>query len=441
MYIMLKDEPVMYFDVDKGIYNVLREDLLPYSLRGAFKATSQSMSVEERGQCDRKNWSTLISFLSKRVLSLDRENAKKLLNAYNLSQSQDPVERAKIAITCKAVSMIDDYWLNDDKLSIKWDSMNPKKVHLNEIVSHIMLFGKSLTATGEPHTPELTGHGAYAKSWMRTDEGLYLFKKGSIHGMESEIEVSVSEILDCFNVSHVKYEGTVLENTKLCRCKNMATDDYCIVPAEEVYSYCSRNNLDFLQYSLTQDADAIYKMCIVDYLVSNSDRHLMNWGFYMSNETGNLLGCHPLFDHNNAFDKSLMHQEDGGNNLVFNKTMRESAIYAMKHCDFRCVAPVTRKMFLNDEMYQSFMERAVELGLYKKVKRNIWEKLGFKQRDEYEPVQLRSNNVSEKDIETVFAEDKQRCEDNKRASSRGKGIHRLHTRNHGIGIVEELEQE
>lgn len=47
-------------------------------------------------------------------------------------------------------------------------------------------------------------------------------------------------------------------------------------------------------------------MFIVDYLVSNRDRHGMNWGFYYNCDTMKILSCHPLYDHNNSFEDFLV---------------------------------------------------------------------------------------------------------------------------------------
>ena len=42
-------------------------------------------------------------------------------------------------------------------------------------------------------------------------------------------------------------------------------------------------------------------MNIVDYVLGNSDRHEGNWGFFVDNESGELLGTHPLMDFDHAF--------------------------------------------------------------------------------------------------------------------------------------------
>jgi hypothetical protein len=149
-----------------------------------------------------------------------------------------------------------------------------------------------------------------------------------------------------------------------------------IVSAEEVYRNCACRGKNFLDTALSIDSEMIYKTCIVDYLISNPDRHRKNWGFYRDNGTGALCACHPLFDHNRAFDADDM-AGDGGESLIFcGMSKKEAALDAMKKCDFKTVKPLTRDLFLDGEMYDSFMRRACELGLYRKQTPNFLQKIG-----------------------------------------------------------------
>ena len=365
MYLMMENKKVAHFDLTKGIYKELQPDYMPFRMREAFRHGTSLEDIQA-------DYDVVVDYLSGRILGLDRENAKKLLNAYHFTQNQSPVARARIAISCKAVSMTDSYWIKTEDDAIQWEDIDPKHAPLSESVTHIALSGSSLMLNGKPLTPELTLHGSYAKAWVREGEDVYLYKKSGQKGTESEIEISVSKILDCFNLDHVRYEDCVFDNEKMCKCKNMATDRLSMVTAEDVYVYCSRHEKDFLQFALNLDSDSIMKMCTVDYLISNADRHLQNWGFYMDNQTGNLLCCHPLFDHNRAFDFQLMQDKTGGESMVFEGySQKEAAAYALKKCPLTCHTPVTRDCFINAEHYESFMERASDLGVCSPFSENI----------------------------------------------------------------------
>lgn len=386
MYLMLADEPVMRIDITRGIFDVLRPEKLPFPLRNTI-LTMPEDNMQQYKIAFAKNYGTVTEFLASRILNLDRKNAKKILNSYNFSQSQDALTKTKIAIACKAVSMIDSYWLNDDEMSLQWKDINVRKNSLSDIIAHIALTGSSLTATGLPHTPELTGQGIYAKAWYREGDKILLYKASTKGGHESRIEESVSRILDCFEIDHVKYEVSTFENLEITKCENMSSEDLCIVPAQDFYTYCNRNNLDFLSETKKIDKERLYQMCVIDYLISNSDRHGLNWGFYMDNSNGNLVSLHPLYDHNNAFDEKDINDAYGGKSLIFSgKTKREAALHCISECNIKCIKPITRDMFVKQSHYDSFMQRASELELYKKQKRTLWN--FFARKELYVPVKL-----------------------------------------------------
>lgn len=135
------------------------------------------------------------------------------------------------------------------------------------------------------------------------------------------------------------------------------------------------NGMDPEQETRKIDSDMMYKMWIVDYLISNRDRHGQNWGFFYDLNTMEILGMHPLFDHNNAFDREWMLDRDAGYQFE-GRTIREAARYAMVHTDFHFTDEVTRQDFLTDRQHRSFMGRAEELGI-QICKSEIMEKGGI----------------------------------------------------------------
>ena len=50
-------------------------------------------------------------------------------------------------------------------------------------------------------------------------------------------------------------------------------------------------------------------MCVFDALSVNTDRHLGNWGFLVDNDSGDVTGFMPLFDHNLAFFPGSMEKD------------------------------------------------------------------------------------------------------------------------------------
>ena len=372
MYLMRGDKKVLKFDLAEGIFEVYLPQLMPLTMRNKIIDTrnSEKFSCKEIG-IFLNNSDIMFHYLSSRVLNLDRKNAKKILNCYDFSQSQDYRNKANIAICCRGVSLIDDFWISVDNDTYSWDSINFKHNPLDPVVTQIALLGSSLMLNGLPFTPELTCHGCCAKAWVRENDTTFLYKRSSPGGNESEIEISVSKILDCFNVNHVEYLPAEYldEREGLCKCANMTSDTLSIVSAMDVYSCLRCNRSSFIAYCFQNDPDSIYKMCIVDYLISNPDRNLQNWGFYEDNLTGKVLKCHPLFNHDKAFDAEILNNLNGGPSQVFEGLNQyQAALKSLENCEFKMLRKPHRNLFLNYEMYNSFMRKAVRLGLLREDK-------------------------------------------------------------------------
>ena len=107
-------------------------------------------------------------------------------------------------------------------------------------------------------------------------------------------------------------------------------------------------------------------MCIVDYLISNPDRHSRNWGFCYDTDTTKLKGLHPLFDHNNSFDPAYMSNPDADYIVLPGQTMRQAAKYAAKKINVTYKRPFTEQDFLTRRQYRSFMSRLNDLGIKQK---------------------------------------------------------------------------
>lgn len=356
--LMFGNTEVMRFSFGNFIYKVLNEKFMPYILKGQIiDFVKGSYSFEKAMELCDSNKNAIVNWLSSRVLLLSRKNAKKIYDTLGMDQSDDKYTKARIALMCRAVSVLDNYWLKIDGESLDWDSVNIRINKLNEMVAQVALHGDSITFAGSYDSPEYTTHGLYAKAWRRHDDtSLWL------HKLDSNVEAEVSSILDKCNVSHIKYILGMDDGETVSMCKCMTDDKVSVVSAYEYRLYCSHFGLDFIDETLRIDGDSFYKMCIVDYLISNDDRHARNWGFYVSNRDMSIMSMHPLFDHNNAFSEKCM-RNDKFENRVVRQPANSYAKYAMGETDFHFTSNIIRGDFTSDEHYDSFMRRAEELSI------------------------------------------------------------------------------
>lgn len=369
MLIMCENNPVMSVNFEEGVYDVLREDLLPFTLKGKLRRVPDFSEIKskyddtQRRLIDRRNSAAIISWLANRTLSLSRRNAKWIYNLLKIEQLNTEYQKARVSIVCRSVSVLDNYWIKLDGDTATWESINVRHNPLNETIAQVALHGKSVTLQGSLTTPELTTNGAYAKAWRRHDDGrLWLYKLGANGNTESRIEVMCSGLLDKMNVRHCHYEAGEDDGEYVCMCPSMTDDNISILPGMDFYTYCNVNNIDYDKKMMEIDADSIYKMWIVDYLLCNRDRHGQNWGFYYKPHSMEIVGCHPLFDHNNAFDKEWMQDRDAAYQFG-DMTIREAAHKAMQNVDFHFIEEITREDFITERQYNEFMYRAKELGI------------------------------------------------------------------------------
>lgn len=314
MYIMLKDNPILYFNFDDMIVEIINNDLMPYGLKDKIRPITPSTPVEMAKNMVH-NIEEIKEWMSNRVLSLSRDNAKQIYNMFNISQSNDRTTRANICLMCQGVSVTDSYWIKLETDDKKWSEINIRQNHFKEIVD-IALNGENPSKTTNPICPELTTKGLFRKAWIRDNKTkeLYLLKSDKHNeNINTRCEVLASHILDCFtNIQHVQYSGRVrntqtnkMEEKYVDKCKNFVGEDYSFVEAREVIDYCKLHNINFKEWAVKTFGSKFANIAIIDYILINTDRHDMNYGFMMDNNTGLLVDVAPLFDFNLALIADL----------------------------------------------------------------------------------------------------------------------------------------
>lgn len=299
MYLMLKDTRVLYFDLEDFVVESIREDLLPFCLRLNIRKPVQNKDILH-------NIQEVKSYLSSRVLSLSRDNAKKIYAAFQIPQIDSIDNRVNICIKCKGVSIQDSYWIKDDNEETSWSHINIRQNKLRDIVD-LSLSGFNPTITTNNICPELTTKGLFRKGWIRLGDNLYLLKSDKNRDyVNTRMEVLASDILGCFKnrIDTVAYvsdmKNTADGEALVSICKNFVGEEYSFVEAWEVMEYLKRCDTDFITYCMERWSRQFASIPVLDFIVVNTDRHTQNYGFLMNNETGEIESLAPLFDFNCA---------------------------------------------------------------------------------------------------------------------------------------------
>lgn len=289
-FVMYKDEPVIRINDDYCCI-VMNYDHLPISLK------TNSVTYDD----------IYHGWVETRSLNVSRTNAKSILAGYRLSQTN----KYLIAKYFHFASLSDCFWIKDDNETVQWKDVSFFNNPFNEEVSETALTGRQKLFTQKMLSPEIATLGVAAKTWVWQNDKLFLFKVG-------KAELAASKILDVLEIPHVRYEeasieelGAIAKGTewidkinqageKIVKCECMTNEKLSICTWEDFRVFCAYHDKDEFE-ALKPYSEAVDQMNIVDYVLGNSDRHEGNWGFFVDNESGELLGTHPLMDFDHAF--------------------------------------------------------------------------------------------------------------------------------------------
>lgn len=299
MLLMNEDREVLKFDFEDMYMEVLNNQYLPFALKD-YLATSDYSTKESIKNSSHQLY-VLKDYLANRTLSLSKENAKQILNALALPQSSKIDEKLKIVYACQGLSMTDNIWIKEEDDKRTFSEVNLRNNHLKDAAVPISLLGFNISSTNDILAPDISTGGMFAKTWYRGETGIELWKTDkTTDGINTKAEVQASKLLDNTNVNHVHYELFQLDGKYVCKCKNLASDDISLVDGYELSDYCVHHNTDLLSYMETYYLKDMSKMCVIDYILGNTDRHLGNIQFFVDNKTNEITDIAPLIDHNQS---------------------------------------------------------------------------------------------------------------------------------------------
>lgn len=171
-----------------------------------------------------------------------------------------------------------------------------------------------------------------------------------IHYRQST-EDEVSSYLTKERKEWINGVGEAVVNAKL-----FTSEEIALVTFEEFQIFCNAYGLDAYEEAKKIDPEFYLKIQIADYILNNNDRHEQNWGFFMENETGKLIGYCPLFDHDHAFTayETVMSQT-----TKKEMTLREAAIDAYRELqlDLSSLEIMDCPIFLSEGQWGKVLER------------------------------------------------------------------------------------
>lgn len=350
--IMHGDRKVAWIDTH-GHCKVYYKSFMPFSLY--LEETDNDIDTLVNNVTNFQYWCAC------RLLTLDRQYAKAILNSIGALQAFTDKERAEIALSYRCLSLTDIYWVRRKKEKISFAEVNLYENHLENALVDVSLKGKQLTIQNKhlenEFAKDLSTNGCFPKAWIRKNGHFQLYKGGGRAVVENEVLASnVCQCFDCKQVIYTlgQYDGELVSVSDI-----MTSKEQSIVSREAFEIYAVNKEIDPMKYILQLDAYSFYMMNILDYLVGNVDRHWGNWGFLVDNRRNKPLSLHPLMDFNQSFQ---MYDTIEGANcqtmLPLVISQKEAAIDAVKKIGLNQTAEIDLAWFIGKEKeYDMLMKR------------------------------------------------------------------------------------
>lgn len=292
-----------------------------------------------------------------RMLTLDRQYAKEILNSIGASQAMTDRERARIALAYRCVSLTDIYWVKREEESVLFADVNLYGNHLDNAFVDVALRGRQMTVENQSLARDLSTNGCFPKAWVRKDGRFLLLKDGGTDAVEREI--LASKVCQCFRCRQVIYREGMYAGEKVSVSEIMTSLNNSIVSREAFEIYAMNQEIDTMEYILELDGYSFYMMNILDYLVGNIDRHWGNWGFLVDNRTNRPVSLHALMDFNQAFQSYDSLEGANCQTLYPRKiSQKEAALEAVQKVGLNQIAEIDKSWFSGREKeYDMLMKR------------------------------------------------------------------------------------
>lgn len=348
-YEIMHMEKVVAKVATNGKTSILQEKFMPYDLY---------LDEEDENDLDVliNNLANFYHWCASRVLSLDRKYAKEIMNSIGVAQAVTDRDRANISLSYHCVSLTDVYWVRKEGEDISFAELNLYDNPLNEAIVELSLKGRQMTVTNRELAPDLSTKGCFPKAWIRTEHGFKLLKDGDSTVVQKEL--LASEICQCFDIPQVIYREYFYDGEKVTESDIVTSKEISMVSKMAMDIYACNHDFDTIEFCKNLDPVTYYGMNILDYLTGNTDRHPENWGFFVDNNTNEVISLYPLMDFNQSF--FVYDNIDGARCQTTGKcfmTQREAAIEAVKYIGLRQIKDIDMSKFGEMKQEAKMFER------------------------------------------------------------------------------------
>lgn len=307
------------------------------------------------------NLNNFYYWCASRILTLDRKYAKAILSSIGAAQVYTDRERAAIAISYRALSLMDVHWVRARgdvttfaEISLYRHSLSTAFVDVSLRGKQLTLENAALVAEQDP-AGDVATPGVSPKAWIREGDIFYLLKDGDERDVSAEL--LASKIVGCFAVKHVPYEESEFDGTRVSKCRIITSEEKSIASCDAIEFYCLNHDMKKMDFVLKKDAYGYYMMNVIDYLIGNVDRHWGNWGFFVDAKTNKIESLYPLMDFNKAFKSYGTVEGAICQTAPERRSQKQAAIEAVKKVGLNLIGEIKREWFPDKATADMFFER------------------------------------------------------------------------------------
>ena len=254
-------------------------------------------------------YKTLAGFLERRKAPKHREHIQRLLERFGCDDLEGFLN------VTHAVSLNDTFWVKRTDQDICWDQTSLYRNEFDQLISEAAFDGSASSSELSTTSPEFGTDGNYAKCWIREDDGIYLYKTGSSrYEIEPLSEFLASQLAKILCPSYVDYDLDFYRDKLISKCKLFTTENLGLAKAAGIFTEDRTIPIMLRYFEELGSSDAFRRMCVLDTLTFNPDRHYGNFGVLFNTETMEPISMCPVFDNNRSLfpdlDQGQLEQPD-----------------------------------------------------------------------------------------------------------------------------------
>lgn len=245
----------------------------------------------------------LTAYLESRKAPKHRKHIADLLTRYGCNDLE-----GFLRIT-HALSLNDTFWVKEESSELSWSAVSLYTNEFDELVSTAAFDGRFSSTSLSTTSPEFGTDGLFAKCWARDSGQIYLYKSGSTtFEIEPLSEYLTSQLARHICPHSVSYDLDFYHDRLISKCGLFTSEEVGLVKTHDLIPREKRTVSNVLHvFEQMGSGDAFRRMCVLDALTLNVDRHYGNFGALVNNDTMEILEMAPVYDNNRCllFDMDI----------------------------------------------------------------------------------------------------------------------------------------